>query len=109
VIYANEKTKLEKAAQSKTLPVLWTRTRNKELPKTQRRKARVVELTILQLDEIRAKQREDEAVRRMSGTSGRLLDKLTRPIDAHTARLAIEEVDREYAANPLLGRKAPRA
>ena len=68
-----------------------------------------MELTACQLDEIRAKQREDEAVRRMSGTSGRLLDKLTRPIDAHTARLAIAEVNREFAANPLLGRKAPRA
>ena len=54
-----------------------------------------MELTACQLDEIRAKQREDEAVRRMSDTSGRLLDKLTRPIDAHTARLAKAEVNVE--------------
>ena len=69
-----------------------------------------MELTIHQFDQLRAKQRENEAVLPFAGSDhlkARLL-KLPK-IDAHTARLAIAEVNREYAANPLLGRTAPKA
>ena len=69
-----------------------------------------MELSAHQLDQLRAKQREDEAVLPFAGSDhlkARLL-KLPK-IDAHTARLAIQEVNREFVANPLLGRTSPRA